>query len=155
MRDGSGWVDGLGQDVAPGARLPRLSPGFTLVAVLSLALGIGANTAILQLLAAVRRRSLPIARPHELGEVRIVGGNGGMGINAGPYGQLTRPLWEEIEKHQQAFSGAFAWAVNEVPVGEGNELRHARGLWGSGDLFPGLGRRAPRGRPLPPPSPGA
>src|SRR5258707_13009839 len=135
MRDGSGWVDGLGQDVAPGARLPRLSPGFTLVAVLSLALGIGANTAIFQLLDAVRLRSLPIAQPHELAEVRIVGGNGGMGINAGPYGQLTRPLWEEIWKHQQAFSGAFAWAGNEGAVGGGDERRHGAGLRGSGGFF--------------------
>ena len=155
MRDVSGWVDGLGQDVRHGARLLRLSPGFTLVAVLSLALGIGANTAIFQLLDAVRLRSLPIAQPHELAEVRIVGGNGGMGINAGPYGQLTRPLWEEIEKHQQAFSGAFAWAVNEVPVGEGNELRHARGLWVSGDFFRVLGVRAERGRLILPEDAGA
>ncbi len=155
MRDVSGWVDGLGQDVRHGARLLRLSPGFTLVAVLSLALGIGANTAIFQLLDAVRLRSLPIAQPHELAEVRIVGGNGGMGINAGPYAQLTRPLWEEIEKHQQAFSGAFAWGVNGVSVGEGSELRRAKGLSVSGDFFRVLGVRAERGRLILPEDAGA
>ena len=155
MRGGSGWLEGLGQDLRHGARLLRLSPGFTLVAVLSLALGIGANTAIFQLLNAVRLRSLPIARPHELAEVRIVGGNGGMGINAGPYGQLTRPLWEEIEKHQQAFSGAFAWAANDVPVGEGSELRRAKGLSVSGDFFRVLGVRAERGRLILPEDAGA
>jgi predicted permease len=137
---------GLWGDLRHGARLLRRSPGFTLVAVLSLALGIGANAAIFQLLDAVRLRSLPIARPHELAEVRIVGGNGGMGINAGPYAQMTRPLWEAIERHQQAFSGAFAWAWSDVQVGEGSELRRAKGLWVSGDFFRVLGVQAKRGR---------
>jgi len=133
-------VNGLLGDLRHGARLLRLSPGFTLVAVLSLALGIGANTAIFQLLDAVRLRSLPIARPHELAEVKIVGGNGGMGINPGRHGQLTRPLWEEIQRHQQAFSGAFAWASTDVQVGAGSELRRAKGLWVSGDFLPRPGR---------------
>ncbi|HEY6554211.1 MAG TPA: FtsX-like permease family protein, partial [Vicinamibacteria bacterium] len=148
-------VDCLLGDLRQGARLLRLSPGFTLVAVLSLALGIGANTAIFQLLDAVRLRSLPIARPHELAEVKIVGGNGGMGINPGRYGQLTRPLWEEIQRHQQAFSGAFAWASSDVRVGEGSELRRAKGLWVSGDFFRVLGVQAERGRLILPEDAGA
>jgi hypothetical protein len=148
-------VDGLLGDLRQGARLLRLSPGFTLVAVLSLALGIGANTAIFQLLDAVRLRSLPIARPHELAEVKIVGGNGGMGINPGRYGQLTRPLWEEIQRHQQAFSGTFAWASSDVRVGEGSELRRAKGLWVSGDFFRVLGVQAERGRLILPEDAGA
>ena len=54
-------------------------------------------------------RSLPVKDPGELAEVRIAGGNKGFGITNGPYAQLTRPVWEELESHQQAFSGAFAW----------------------------------------------
>jgi hypothetical protein len=50
--------------------------GFSLIAILSLALGIGANTAIFQPLNAVRLRSLPVKNPHELVEIKIVGGNG-------------------------------------------------------------------------------
>jgi predicted permease len=133
-------------DLSHGGRLLRQNPGFTLVAVLSLALGIGANTAVFQLLDAVRLRSLPVARPEELVEVRIVGGNGGMGINTGRYAQLTRPLWEEIERHQEAFSGAFAWAWSDVRVGEGSELRRAKGLWVSGEFFRVLGVQAEYGR---------
>src|SRR5262245_15304752 len=59
-------LESVWQDLRYGARLLRLSPAFTAVAVLSLALGIGANTAIFQLLDAVRLRSLPIDRPHEI-----------------------------------------------------------------------------------------
>src|SRR5947207_9518202 len=57
------------------------NPGFTAVAVLTLALGIGANTAIFQLLNALRLKTLPVSKPQELIEVRIVGGNPGLGIS--------------------------------------------------------------------------
>jgi len=58
------------------------NPGFTAVAVLTLALGVGANTAIFQLLGAVRMRSLPVVKPHELVEVRVNGGYQGFGVQA-------------------------------------------------------------------------
>jgi hypothetical protein len=95
-----GWLESAWQDFRYGARQLRLSPGFAIVAVLSLALGIGANTAIFQLLDAVRLRSLPIQKPGELVEVRLKGGNAGMGINTGRYVQLTRPIWQEIHRQQ-------------------------------------------------------
>src|SRR5947209_9227662 len=101
---------GLLQDLRYGARLLRRSPGFALVAIASLALGIGANTAIFQLLDAVRLRSLPVPNPKELAEIRIVGGNKGFGINNGFYAQLTRPIWREIQAHHEPFSGVFAWS---------------------------------------------
>lgn len=123
------------------------NPGFTAVVVFILALGIGANTAIFQLLDAVRLRSLPIQRPHELAEVKIVGGNRGMGINS-KYGGLTRPVWQEIREAQQAFSGAFAWSAGEVRVGKGSDLRRANALWVSGDFFRVLGVRPWQGRLL-------
>ena len=65
-----GWLETVWQDLRYGARLLRLSPGFAFVAIASLALGIGANTAIFQLLDAVRLRSLPVRNPRELAEVR-------------------------------------------------------------------------------------
>lgn len=68
-----GWeasIETLWQDLHYGARLLRLSPGFTAVAVLSLALGIGANTAIFQLIDSVRLRMLPVSNPQELTEVQ-------------------------------------------------------------------------------------
>jgi hypothetical protein len=85
-----GWLESTWQDLRYAARTLRLSPGFATVAIVSLALGIGANTAIFQLLDAVRLRSLPVQNPQELAEVKIVGGNHGMGMNQ-QYGELTRP----------------------------------------------------------------
>src|SRR5579884_1957757 len=64
-------LETLWQDFRHGLRLLRLNPGFTSVALLSLALGIGANTAIFQLLDSVRLRMLPVKNPQELVELRI------------------------------------------------------------------------------------
>lgn len=148
-RDARGvqFLDTLFQDMRYGLRMLRKSPGFTAVAVLTLALGIGANTAIFQLLDAVRLRNLPVPNPQQLAALRIVGGNRGMGINQ-DYGDLTRPLWQEIRDKQQAFSGIFAWSVNQRYVGRGSEMRHFNGLWVSGDFFQVLGVRPFRGRLL-------
>src|SRR5215468_1323564 len=134
------------QDLRFGARLLMKQPGFTLIAVITLALGIGANTAIFQLLDTVRLRSLPIDRPHELAEIRIAGGNGGMGINPGPYGGVTRPMWEAARREQKAFSGLAAWNQFGLRLGRGAERKRAKGLEVSGEFFPIL-RVAPwRGR---------
>src|SRR5437868_9568833 len=103
-------LEGLWQDFRYGARLLRMNPGFFAVATISLALGIGANTAIFQLLDAVRLRMLPVHNPKELAEVRVDSKNGRSGsfINSNP--QLTSAQWEQLRAHQQAFSGIFAWA---------------------------------------------
>jgi predicted permease len=137
-------------DIRHAARSLRHSPAFAVVATLSLALGVGANTAIFQILDAVRLRSLPVLRPTELAEVRIVGGNGKMGVNAEPYGRLTRPIWEELRDHQQALSPIFAWSATDARVGSFADSRRARGLRVSGDFFGALGVQPWRGRLLEP-----
>src|SRR5215475_7038006 len=134
------------QDLRYAGRTLRRSPGFTAVAILSLALGIGANAAIFQLLNAVRLRSLPVANPRELAEVRVAGGNGGFGVQTGVNSKLTYALWERIRQRQEAFSGIFAWGNADFNVGQGAETRRVRGLWVSGDLFPVLGVTPARGR---------
>ena len=77
------------------------TPGFTAVAVLSLALGIGANTAIFSLIDAVMLRALPVSEPDELALVTF--GNG-------EASQVTIPIWEELRDRQDVFSGTFAYA---------------------------------------------
>src|SRR5215831_8475125 len=147
---GWNWFENLCQDVRHGGRLLWRSPAFMMVAVLSLALGIGANTAIFQLLDAVRLCSLPVDRPHELAEIRIAGGNGGVGLNPGRYGGITRPMWEELRRHQQAFTGVLAWSQGEVRLGKSGELRRALSITVSGEFFPVLAVPAWRGRLLQP-----
>ena len=110
---GVNFMETMIQDLRYALRILRKSPGFTAVAVISLTLGIGANTAIFQLLDAVQLRSLPVSNPHELAEVRIRGGNRGMGVNNGTDPKLTRPIWQEIEKHHEPFSSVFTSASQE------------------------------------------
>jgi predicted permease len=136
------------QDVRFALRTLRKSWGFTLTAVLTLALGIGANTAIFQLLDAVRLRNLPVADAARLVAVRITSGTRGFGITSGDYDtMLSYPMWEEIHRHQQAFSGIFAWAQSGwVSLGEGPQERRAQILWVSGEIFSVLGVPPVRGR---------
>ena len=120
--------------------------GFTVVAVLTLALGIGANSAIFQLLDAVRLKSLLVSKPQELIEVRILAGNPGLGISDGPNAQMTYPLWEQIQSHRATFSGLFAWGSSDLPIGNDVETRMVRSLWASGEFFSALGVAPVRGR---------
>ena len=78
-RDAWGWsaLEHLLQDLRYGARMLRHNPGFTAVVVLSLALGIGANTAIFSLIDAVLLRMLPVQRPEQLVFVENVGARAG------------------------------------------------------------------------------
>ena len=139
------WLERLWHDLLHGARLLRMNPVFSCVAIVSLGLGIGANTAIFQLLDAVRLRTLPIRNPNELAQIKIVGGNQGMGMN-NAYGDLTRPIWEELHQRQKAFSGLFAWGVNGDVVGTGSQLEPVNGFYVTGNLFQVLGVEAWRGR---------
>jgi len=143
---GVNFMETMIQDLRYALRTLRKTPGFTAVAVISLGLGIGANTAIFQLLDAVRLRSLPVANPHELVEVRIVGGNRGMGVNNGTDPKLTRPIWQEIEKHHEPFSGVFASDTEDLRVGRGSESRRASGILVTGEFFQVLGVQPWQGR---------
>jgi putative ABC transport system permease protein len=141
-------VETLWQDLRQGLRLLRLNPGFTTVALLSLALGIGANTAIFQLLDAVLLRMLPVKNPQELVEVRIDSKHGRSGSFINGHAQLTTAQWEHLRDQQQVFSGMFAWAPDNFNLAPGGEVRNASGLWVSGDYFSVLGVRPALGRLL-------
>jgi predicted permease len=136
------------QDVRFAIRTLRKSWGFSLVAILTLALGMGANTAIFQLIDAVRLRNLPVAEPATLAAVRIRSGTRGFGITAGDYETtLSYPMFEKIRLYQQSFSGVFAWAQSGwISLGEGAQERRAQILWVSGETFSVLGVPPLRGR---------
>jgi len=133
------------QDLRYGIRMLLKYPGFTCAAVLTLALGIGANMAIFQLIDAVRLRTLPVKAPQELAEVRMAdmkGARGGIGRSP----SVTNPIWEQISEHQRAFAGVFAWGTDNVNLAPGGEVRSARMLYVSGDFFNTLGVQPALGR---------
>lgn len=134
------------KDLSFAVRMLRKSPGFTAVAVLSLALGIGANTAIFQLLDAVRLKSLPVKAPQELAEIRIGDLTGARGNFSSRYPSVTNPIWEQLRDQQGAFSGLAAWGTDTFNLAQGGETRPAKALWVSGDFFNVLGVRPVLGR---------
>jgi predicted permease len=141
-------VESFWHDLRYGARLLRLNPGFTVVALLSLTLGVGANAAIAQLLDAVRLRPLPVERPEELVEVVMPSSRGRAGSFTGRRPVLTNDLWEHIRDSQQVFAGMAAWATGRFDLSAGGEARYAQGLYVSGGFFDTLGVRPIAGRLL-------
>ncbi len=149
MNTNTRFVDHAIRDTRYGLRLLRRSPIFTSVAILSLALGIGANAAIFHLIDTIQLRTLAIPHPEELAEVRPDGPQA-FGTYDGVNAKATGPLWELIRANQSAFSTMFAWGDADFIVGRGSESRRARGLWVSGDFFGALGIAPVRGRLLGP-----
>jgi putative ABC transport system permease protein len=146
---GGGLWRGLLRDLSHGARLLRLNPGFASVAILSLALGIGANTAIFQILDALRLRPLPVKDPRELAEVKVMKSpNGRTGNFTGRNPQLTYAQWELIRQQQQAFASLAAWSSDTVNLSQGGEARNADLLWVSGGFFDTLALQPAIGRLL-------
>jgi putative ABC transport system permease protein len=135
-----GSLETLGQDLRYAARLLRLEPSFFSVAILCLALGIGANTAIFHLLDAVRLQTLPVPNPRELVEVEIGPDQHCCSGNfSSRRSNFTYALWDQLRTHQQAFSGVFAWAAYRFNTTTGGEVRYVQGLYASGDFFRTLG----------------
>ena len=130
------------QDVRFGLRMLAKNPGFTAVAVLTLALGIGANTAIFSMLNAVMLRFLPVEKPEELVQVQIRTPRGG----SNPRSTFTNTLWEQLRKHENVFSGVFAWGTTRFDLAQGGAVQYADGIWVSGDFFKTLGVRPAAGR---------
>jgi predicted permease len=146
---GVSWTESTLQDLRLALRSLRKSPGFALTAILTLALGIGVNAAIFQLIDAVRLRSLPVVDPQALVGVQIKGGNYTVGIRSTP-ATLSLALFERIRKQQQGLSGVFAWFHHDFRLGQGAQQRRAPGLWVSGDIFTTLGVAPFKGRLLSP-----
>jgi hypothetical protein len=143
-------IESLWHDVLGALRIFVKSPGFSLVVLATLALGIGANTAIFELLDAVRLRTLPIEKPAELAELRIVGGNQGFGVSDSNFTDFTVSMWQEVKEHHDPFSGIFAWRSSDVQVGVPNQSRRVSGIEVSGDFFNVLGIAPLQGRLIEP-----
>jgi putative ABC transport system permease protein len=135
------WLTELMQDVRYGLRMLRKNSGFTAVAILTLALGIGANTAIFSLVDTVMLKMLPVQKPEEL----MVVGMLSPGDNE-PNTSFTNPLWEEVRDHQDVFSGVFSWGGARFNLSGGGESHLVDGLYVSADYFSTLGVNPAAGR---------
>jgi predicted permease len=135
-----GWrsLEILLQDVRYALRMLRRSPGFTTVAVLSLALGIGANTAIFSLLDAVLLKMLPIQKPEEL---EVIGLRGHQGAAIFSY-----PAFRHLRDHNEVFSGMFARTTVPVTVVTTGSSERATAELVSGSFFSTLGARPALGQ---------
>jgi predicted permease len=132
------------QDLRYGARALLKNPGVAVVAVLSLALGIGANTAIFSLIDAVLLKMLPVERPEELYFIQNVGTRRPEG-GAPPY-----PCFERFRDHTQSFTGLAAFSGMDPRVKIDGQLEEWRGQRVSGNCFSLLGVKAILGRTLSP-----
>jgi predicted permease len=149
-RDGRGIrpLEVAGRDLRYAIRTLARTPLFTLVAIVSLALGIGANTAMFQLLNALVLRPVPVvAAPHELVEVNLPDADlTAIRGNTPRWPAMTFPLWQGLRDRQQAFTAMFAWANQTFNLAPAGEVRPARGLWVTGDYFSTLGLVPAAGR---------
>ena len=145
IRDARGvnLIETLFQDIRYGLRILARTPVISCVAILSLALGIGANTAIFRLIDTVMLRMLPVQKPEELMQVRI---QSPKSPNDEPDPTFTSALWEELRDRQDFFSGMFSWSSTQFDLGQGGTVHDVNGLFASGDYFSTLGVRPAAGR---------
>ena len=122
------WLDQAGQDLRYGLRTLRNSPNFTAVAVLTLALGIGANTAIFSLLDGLVLRDLSVPHPEQL--VRF-----GAHVPGDDYAALSLPMFQELSRSQEVFSGTFAWWPDIVFDAEIDGSLARADVWGVDNNF--------------------
>jgi len=145
------------QDLRYGLRLLAKSPGFTALAVLTLALGIGANTAIFSLIEAVLMRSLPVRDPQSLILLQWHARNQFPFRDISLYGDcesdctFSQPFFQDVASRTSSFSGVAAFASAGRLDLSGNGLASVLdGEAVSGEFFPMLGIRAAAGRLLAP-----
>jgi len=134
------FLEDFFMDVRYGVRVLRKSPGFALVAIASLALAIGANTAIFSLLNGLVLRDLPVPHPEQL--VRF-------GAQSGdePFVALSLPLFEQLSEGQRVFSSTFGWLGDRLSTVEINGALSRNDIWAvTGSFYSELGAAPELGR---------
>ena len=131
------WLQGLGQDVRLAVRMLWSARLVSAVAILSLALGIGANTAIFSLVDSLLLRSLPVKHPSQLALIT--------GKDSPPY-PWGYSVWEQIRQRPEIFEQTTAWTSTRANLAASGEAEFADSLWASGSFFETLGVPAILGR---------
>jgi predicted permease len=135
-----GVVKDVAQDLRYAVRMLRKQPGFTLAAVLTLALGIGANTAVFSLVNATLLQRLPVADREHL--LYIYRGNIG--------GVVSYPQFAALRDYNRSFEGLAGWGGISASFNAGDSAELVPGVIVTGNFFDVLGVRPPRGRLLSP-----
>ncbi|HEY7302502.1 MAG TPA: ABC transporter permease [Bryobacteraceae bacterium] len=133
----------LAQDFVFAARTCARSPLFVAVAALSLAFGIGANTAIFSLTDQILVRMLPVRQPQQLAMLTAVGRH--YGSNMGP-NRISYPMYQDFRDHNSVFSGMFCFTETDMSLSYGGRTERVSGELVSGNYFPVLGVHAAIGR---------
>ena len=130
-------MDELAMDLRIGLRQITRNPGFAAIAVVTLALGIGANTALFSIFNSLILRPLPVRDPGSLALLTN--------------GSWSYPIWNEIAAREtELFDGAFAWSVQRFDLSASGQTEPVDGAYVSGRLFDVLGVTASRGRMITP-----
>lgn len=135
---GVALIENCTQDLRYGIRMLARTPGETLVAILTLALGIGLNIAIYTVLDALMFKTLPVVEPDRIVQLRRANGDD----------SFTYALWQQIKTQQDVFSGTFAYQGKLFDSASGGEKHFVTGLYVSGEYFSTLGIHAMMGRTL-------
>ena len=135
----------LGQELRSAIRALKAAPAVTAVAVLSLALGIGAATSIFSLLNSLLLRKMPVAEPE-----RLVTVSSEFAISRGYFAGAgwSYSMWEKLQARSDLFDGALAWSGRPIALGQGAQSDVVNGLFVSGGFFKTLGVHAQYGRML-------
>jgi putative ABC transport system permease protein len=140
-------MQNLLQDLRYSLRMLWKAPGVTLIATLTLALGIGANTAIFSLLDQVMLRRLPVQKPEELVVLRAEGPIRGHATSDGDLAtSFSYPLYKKLREQNQALAGLLARFAIPLSVSAQGQTERARGELVSGNYFEVLGVQPAVGR---------
>jgi predicted permease len=133
-------IESLFTDFRYGMRMLGKTPGFTLIAVIILALGIGSNTAVFSLIDALLLRSLAVPEPQEL-----------VHISFGPPGKpgpLSGPMFDRLRERQSSFTDLFGWTNSPMVLTENGVSRPIQAAYATGSAFPTLKLKPRLGRLL-------
>src|SRR6266508_739224 len=159
---GTAWIDRIRQDLARATRLMRKAPAFTATAVLTLAIGVGASTAIFSQINAVFWKTLPVDRPQELRSLAWYAQKqpfvAGPNVIAGPsvagletFGSFSYLSYKAMHDGTKSFSQLACWAdLGEARPVVMRDVGFGTVHFVSGNYFDGLGVRAAMGRALTP-----
>jgi hypothetical protein len=121
------WLQGVGQDLRLAVRALRTTPIVSGVAILSLALGIGANAAIFSLVNSLLLRPLPVK---DAGRLVLVTDGAAPGIRTYSYA-----VWDQLNQRPALFDGIAAWSFTQFNLAAGGETEFVNGLWASSSFF--------------------